>query len=231
MRTSTTLILATALAAIFTPRAASAHAEYVQYIPNASALNCSYCHVPGDTTKLDDMGYDTVPIVGKPVKDWWPALRGLDSDGDGQTNGQELGDPCEEWLMGLKPGRTTDISNPSDPASKSATPDVPSCDPTPGTGGGGGAGGGEGGGTPTTGNAGSGTTSGTASGAGSSGPSGGQGASTPASAGAGKADDPVLTNQNEACATGPLSHGSGGALLFLAAAAFLTARSRRHRTR
>lgn len=230
MRKGTTLILVTALSALATPRDARAHSEYVQYIPNASALNCSYCHVAGDTTKLAAMGNDTLPLVGKPVAQWWPGLRGKDSDGDGQTNAQELGDPCEEWLMGKQPGRTTDISNPSDPASKSATPDVPSCDPTPGTGGGGGEGGG-GGATPTTGNAGSGASGGTTSGAGSSGPAGGQGASLPASTGAGKADDPVPTDQNRACATGPLSQGSGGALLFLAAAAFLTVRSRRHRTR
>jgi MYXO-CTERM domain-containing protein len=232
MRKSSTLILATTLSTLLTAGAAHAHSEYVQYIPNSGALNCMYCHVPGDTTQLDPMGEDTLPHVGKPPEQWWPLLRGLDSDGDGQTNGQELGDPCEEWLIGLEPGRTTDISNPSDPASQSPTPDVPSCDPTPGTGGGGsGSGGGEGGGTPTTGNAGSGASGGTTSGAGSSGPSGGQGASQPASAGAGKADEPVLTNQNRACSTGPTSTSSGAALLFLAAAALLTARSRRHKTR
>nr|AIG56112.1 secreted protein [Achlya hypogyna] len=32
---------------------------------------------------------------------WTKALCELDSDGDGATNGQELGDPCCEWRVGL----------------------------------------------------------------------------------------------------------------------------------
>ncbi|KDO32820.1 hypothetical protein SPRG_02513 [Saprolegnia parasitica CBS 223.65] len=32
---------------------------------------------------------------------WNAALCALDSDGDGATNGEELGDPCCEWRVGL----------------------------------------------------------------------------------------------------------------------------------
>lgn len=35
-----------------------------------------------------------------------------DSDGDGQTNGEELGDPDCVWRPGSAPARTTDISHP-----------------------------------------------------------------------------------------------------------------------
>lgn len=235
MRRRATLIIATALGTLTVAGSAQAHSEYIQYIPNGGLKQCNNCHPVGNTLDLNIMGEDTLPHVDKPVEQWWPALRGLDSDGDGQTNGQELGDPCEEWLIGLEPGRTTGISNPGDAADESPTPDVPSCEPSGGAGGAGGSGsgsaGGEGGGATTTGTSGAGASGGTTSGGGTNaGPAGGQGASKP-STGAGKADEPILTDQDRACSTGPASSGSGGALFLFAAAALLTARSRRHRTK
>jgi len=41
----------------------------------------------------------------------------LDSDGDGQTNGFELGDPCCVWTANATPAFTTDISHPGIPSS------------------------------------------------------------------------------------------------------------------
>jgi len=53
---------------------------------------------------------------GRDFKDagnrWTAALCRLDSDGDGQTNGEELGDPSCTWSTGTVPARTTDISHP-----------------------------------------------------------------------------------------------------------------------
>jgi hypothetical protein len=67
---------------------------------------------------------------------WWNAeICNADPDGDGQTNGQELGDPECVWTGGAA-ARSSDISRPGDASSVSADPD--------GVGGGGG--GGEGGG-------------------------------------------------------------------------------------
>lgn len=36
----------------------------------------------------------------------------VDSDGDGMTNGQELGDPDCKWVENQMPERTTHITNP-----------------------------------------------------------------------------------------------------------------------
>jgi len=45
--------------------------------------------------------------------DWNGCLCMKDSDGDGETNGIELGDPCCTWRQGLRPKRTTELSDPS----------------------------------------------------------------------------------------------------------------------
>merc|ERR1712185_738045 len=42
---------------------------------------------------------------------WTLELCSADSDGDGQSNGQELGDPCCEWQQGMPFPRETDISD------------------------------------------------------------------------------------------------------------------------
>ena len=170
--------------------AAHAKSEYVAYIPNGNVKTCENCHPGGDTAKLNLFGNDSSNQVAKPNTEWWPALVDLDSDGDGQTNGQELGDPCGDWLIGLDPPRTSAISNPGDAASKSADPDNPPC---------GSGGGGAGGGTVTT------TSSTSQTGAGGAPPGGsGQGADIPMSTGAGKADPPVYTT-SASCSAAPAS--------------------------
>jgi hypothetical protein len=45
---------------------------------------------------------------------WTKELCELDSDGDGKTNGEELGDPCCSWLPGQIPSRVWAISHPGD---------------------------------------------------------------------------------------------------------------------
>ena len=42
---------------------------------------------------------------------WTPTFCGLDSDGDGQTNGFELGDPDCTWTKGGTPKRACEISH------------------------------------------------------------------------------------------------------------------------
>mmetsp|Transcript_73177 Transcript_73177/g.184801 ORF Transcript_73177/g.184801 Transcript_73177/m.184801 type:complete len:139 (-) Transcript_73177:126-542(-) len=44
--------------------------------------------------------------------EWTTQLCQEDSDGDGQTNGLELGDPLCEWTPGSTPARVEDISHP-----------------------------------------------------------------------------------------------------------------------
>jgi len=43
---------------------------------------------------------------------WTPAFCAADSDGDGQTNGVELGDPCCRWAEGAAPERADFLSDP-----------------------------------------------------------------------------------------------------------------------
>ena len=68
---------------------------------------------------------------------WTTALCNEDTDGDGQSNGVELGDPCCVWTQGAVPAFTTDISIPGDPnsvTSRPATcelPTPPSSSPSP----------------------------------------------------------------------------------------------------
>lgn len=53
---------------------------------------------------------------------WGTTLANLDSDGDGFTNGQELGDPEGRWRPGdPPPGKPTQITNPGAPASRPGT--------------------------------------------------------------------------------------------------------------
>jgi hypothetical protein len=49
-----------------------------------------------------------------------------DTDGDGQSNGLEMGDPCCVWTVGAIPALTTGLSDPNDPNSKT-TNVMPTC--------------------------------------------------------------------------------------------------------
>lgn len=62
-------------------------------------------------------------------KSWTKALCEMDSDGDGQTNGFELGDPDCTWRVGQTPARTTEISHPGFADSMSNAP-TPTSAPT-----------------------------------------------------------------------------------------------------
>lgn len=227
MRTSSTLILATLAGAIALAGTARAQDDYVNYIPNGQVKSCLNCHPGGDTGQSNAFGQLVSNQSGKPPEQWWPALFDVDSDGDGQTNGEELGDPCGDWLIGLDPPRTTAISNPGDPASQSADPDNPPCDAAGGAGGGAASGAG---GDPMTG---PGTTVGAGSGTGSGGstPGAGSGGTTIKSTGAGRADPPLTTPGSCAAsgATNPATRGSLWDIGFLAGAALALARHRRRK--
>lgn len=222
MRTTGTLTWMTLLATLALTGAAQAKSAYVAYIPNGNVKTCNNCHPNGNTAALNLFGEDALTQNGKPSTEWWPALQDLDSDQDGQTNGQELGDPCGDWLIGLDPPRTTAISNPGDAASKSADPDTPAC-------GGGGAGGGTTGTTTGQGGATGTTTTTPTSGAGAAPNTNGEGSGAPFSTGAGKADPPISLKGS--CSTAPTGSSDGMLGLFATIAFFLMARSRRNAPR
>jgi len=79
--------------------AVQSYPAYVHYIPNGEyrfydqAIGHSY-----GAPDLDDFSIDYQNVNLN-----WPAVCVLDSDGDGRTNGEELGDPNCTWTRGAKP--------------------------------------------------------------------------------------------------------------------------------
>ena len=92
-------------------------------VPNAEAVGagCNLCHVSGGGSPRNEFGLDVEALVtanGREVF-WTPELAALDSDGDGFTNGQELGDPEGTWQAGDDPpGDAAQVTNPTDPESR-----------------------------------------------------------------------------------------------------------------
>jgi hypothetical protein len=101
------LVLAAAGAAL-----AAAHPEYVARCPNgANAGEIAIGHVnPAGGGAENSFGNDFHHWGDKA---WTRALCLKDSDGDGQSNGLELGDPCCVWVAGgPAPNATVAISQP-----------------------------------------------------------------------------------------------------------------------
>jgi|GEM_PF-652085 len=85
----------------------------VRQIPNGTILQCAACHFSEQDTRLNSFGniiykkyLTSQNSAGNVI--WNAALANLDSDGDGFTNGTELGDPNCMWKAGNP--------NPGDPA-------------------------------------------------------------------------------------------------------------------
>lgn len=96
----------------------------VAELPNGIVHDCTTCHVSQTNSarnafgKIIQTSYLTIAGANGHVK-WSKALAQLDSDGDGFTNGQELGDPNGTWVAGQPdPVSTSTISNPGDKNSK-----------------------------------------------------------------------------------------------------------------
>jgi len=94
-------------------------------IPNVPSA-CNTCHSDGGGSKLNAFGLDAWATRDKsadaPVVVRWSQIWNVDSDGDGQTNGMELGDPCGEWQSGLPAPRIVAISDPGDESSSTSDP-------------------------------------------------------------------------------------------------------------
>jgi hypothetical protein len=95
---------------------ASGHPEYVARNPNGAnvpGVKAIGHNNPAGGGSENKFGSD-FKAAGKR---WNQKLCSLDSDGDGQSNGLELGDPCCIWAVGQIPQNTTDISHPGDKSS------------------------------------------------------------------------------------------------------------------
>ncbi|XP_033727104.1 peptidyl-glycine alpha-amidating monooxygenase A-like isoform X1 [Pecten maximus] len=101
-------------------------------IPNGAAVPhpCKTNFIWWGVGHLNPRGGGSVNPFGEDFKNagmkWTRALCEMDSDGDGETNGQELGDPDCVWTKGSVAAVTKDISHPgvctpySDPACQAA---------------------------------------------------------------------------------------------------------------
>ncbi|KAL3662951.1 hypothetical protein V7S43_011897 [Phytophthora oleae] len=121
---TTQLATALALAALLSSEA-EASKKFVKLIPNGGNVpNTPAIGHPdgtGDDPSTNAFGDAFFEAGNK----WTKELCEADTDGDGQTNGQELGDPCCEWDMDTNPvvQWTTGVSHPSD-ASKTSDPSL-----------------------------------------------------------------------------------------------------------
>ncbi|GLE01940.1 hypothetical protein PINS_up010778 [Pythium insidiosum] len=106
------------LAAVAMLSATDARPTYVTRIPNGRAVNGVSALGHKQTSgggPLNAFG-EAFSTAGQ---QWTVELCKADSDGDGQTNGQELGDPCCEWTAsGGQPRYSTGVSHPGDATSK-----------------------------------------------------------------------------------------------------------------
>lgn len=107
-------------ALLLSSSAVQAKGTFLSQIPNAPA-SCSTCHITTQPVpSWNDFGLDVQANLASEKPDW-AAVCNLDSDGDGASNGEELGDPDCLWTTGaMKPLGATSL--PGDPSSKPAPP-------------------------------------------------------------------------------------------------------------
>ena len=100
----------------------------VGLIPNGEKFSCGNCHIDiqggGPRNNFGSL-VETKVTPGGHEEFWNSTLAFQDSDDDGFTNGQELGDPNGTWRPGQpNPGNSSAVSNPGDPNSKPNPTDV-----------------------------------------------------------------------------------------------------------
>ncbi len=93
----------------------------VDQIPNNNWV-CRSCHV-SDGGSRNGFGADVEQLLNGQDADW-SVLYNLDSDNDGFTNGEELGDPMGLWRTGDEQPIGDVITNPGDPNDFPIDPDA-----------------------------------------------------------------------------------------------------------
>ncbi|GMF33872.1 unnamed protein product [Phytophthora fragariaefolia] len=116
---ATQMVAAMVLAALLTPKVESSK-KFVKMIPNGGNVPdtpaIGHPDGTGKSAATNAFG-DAFAAAGYK---WTKELCQADTDGDGQTNGQELGDPCCEWDKDANPVVLyTTVSHPDDASKKS----------------------------------------------------------------------------------------------------------------
>jgi hypothetical protein len=98
-------------------RSSSAYPQYNNNVPNGNLIPPSAIELghPNGNTKLPYTPFANAYVSNG--RKWTKMLCTADSDGDGQSNGLEMGDPCCVWVSGAAPQFTTDLSNPNSASS------------------------------------------------------------------------------------------------------------------
>lgn len=101
--------------AILLITAVAAYRQDLAKLPNGNSYGLTLGH-PGGNTKVPTKIASTFYQAGQT---WNKAFCMADADGDGQSNGLEMGDPCCKWSVGQTPQFTTGLSDPNSAASTS----------------------------------------------------------------------------------------------------------------
>ena len=95
----------------------TSYPQYNNNVPNGNVVPPSAIelgHPHGNTKMYTSFGKAYVSSGRK----WTIGLCMADSDGDGQTNGLEMGDPCCRWIVGASPAFINDLSDPNSATSQ-----------------------------------------------------------------------------------------------------------------
>ncbi len=117
-----TLALAIAIAILLAAAPAAANQSEQDQTPHGPTIGCPLCHQngqfgPGNRTLF---GAQVAGVAVGGNYDW-SAIYALDADGDGATNGAELGDPEGLW----RPGAPNPDATPTDPSDAGSFPAPP----------------------------------------------------------------------------------------------------------
>ncbi len=85
----------------------------VAQLPNGTRYQCMNCHLNPVGGAVNIFGLDIMRTLNGDQANW-SAVCALDSDSDGYSNGQELGDPNCTWMIGQASPNASILSNPAD---------------------------------------------------------------------------------------------------------------------
>ena len=104
---------------------ATAMEVYVSEVPNGALFGLDGMdlgHIDGETANRNEFGEGLRAMIDKEGPSGpWADLCELDSDSDGFTNGEELGDPCCTWVKDGEDPQITELSLLSNPGNPDET--------------------------------------------------------------------------------------------------------------